>query len=192
MIAALFVLKDGPYFDIPGVDTWAEERDARTYSGPWPVVAHPPCARWGSYWYGSPSSEKRFELGDDGGCFDAALGSVRRWGGVLEHPAGSKAWAHFGIPHPPNDGGWIPTDAYGLGWTCCVEQGNYGHHARKKTWLFAVRTSLPELKWGDSGKRRSDGKKANNGVLEMMSKRQRATTPVEFRDLLLSLAKSVS
>ena len=43
MIAALFVQKNGAYFDLPDVDPWDEERDARLYSGPHPVVAHPQC-----------------------------------------------------------------------------------------------------------------------------------------------------
>jgi len=38
--------------------------------------------------------------GNDGGCFAAALAAVRRWGGVLEHPAGSNAFAAFGLPRP--------------------------------------------------------------------------------------------
>lgn len=42
MIAALFVAKDGVYFDVDGVDPWCIERDARKYTGPHPVVAHPP------------------------------------------------------------------------------------------------------------------------------------------------------
>ena len=49
MIAALFVEKDGAYFGIEGVDPWDISRDARTYPGPHPVVAHPPCERWGRY-----------------------------------------------------------------------------------------------------------------------------------------------
>lgn len=46
MIAALFVATGGCYFGLPEVDPWDEKRDARLYAGPWPVVAHPPCARW--------------------------------------------------------------------------------------------------------------------------------------------------
>ena len=91
MIAALYVLKDGPYFGLKDVDPWDEERDARTYPGPHPVVAHPPCKRWGRYWGGAPTTWPRLTLGDDGGCFKAALGCVKRFGGVLEHPEGSHA-----------------------------------------------------------------------------------------------------
>lgn len=46
MIAALFVATGGCYFGLEGVDPWDEQRDARLYRGPWPVVAHPPCSRW--------------------------------------------------------------------------------------------------------------------------------------------------
>ena len=45
-VAALYVETNGVYYGLPDVDPWDEERDARLYDGPWPVVAHPPCARW--------------------------------------------------------------------------------------------------------------------------------------------------
>ena len=44
MIAALYVETGGAYFGLEGVDPWDE---ARRYAGPHPVVAHPPCQRWG-------------------------------------------------------------------------------------------------------------------------------------------------
>lgn len=53
MIAALFVAIDGVYFGLRGVDPWDKARDARVYSGNDPVVAHPPCERWGRYWGGA-------------------------------------------------------------------------------------------------------------------------------------------
>ena len=48
-IAALYVEEDGPYSQIDGVDAWGVTRDARQYDGPYPVIAHPPCKRWGRY-----------------------------------------------------------------------------------------------------------------------------------------------
>ena len=45
-VAALYVQKGGAYYDLEGVDPWDEQRDARLYAGPHPVVAHPPCSRW--------------------------------------------------------------------------------------------------------------------------------------------------
>jgi len=68
MIAALFVLPDGPYADVSGVDCWGQDRDARLYNGPYKVIAHPPCERWGRYWFGGPSARVRRVKGDDDGC----------------------------------------------------------------------------------------------------------------------------
>ncbi len=149
MIAALFVATGGCYFGLPDVDPWDEARDARLYPGPHPVVAHPPCQRWGRYWYGGPSVRVRKVLGEDGGCFASALESVRRWGGVLEHPWASHAWRAHGLVVPLRGGGWSVAGD-GMGWTCCVEQGHYGHRARKATWLYAVACDLPRLRWGSS------------------------------------------
>jgi hypothetical protein len=205
VIAALFVETGGCYFGLPDVDPWDEPRDARLYGGPHPVVAHPPCQRWGKMWFGQPLTVKRTgvrkKLGDDGGCFLAALTAVRRFGGVLEHPERSHAWEAFGLNKPPREGGWVAADFLG-GWTCCVEQGRYGHYARKATWLYAVGCELPSLEWG-KGVPRYDP-----AVVERMGLRRakrlgevgargggtdsspRIHTPKPFRDLLLSIART--
>ncbi|MGE0451731.1 MAG: hypothetical protein AB7Q29_19310 [Vicinamibacterales bacterium] len=130
------------------MDAWTQPRDARTYAGPYPVVAHPPCARWGRYWHGGPSAKVRRVKGDDEGCFAAALDAVRRWGGVLEHPAASSAWDEFGLKCPPRVGGWIVADWQG-GWTCCIDQGHYGHRAQKATWLYAVGSGVADAALGE-------------------------------------------
>ena len=145
MIAALYVETNGVYYGLPDVDPWDEERDARLYAGPWPVVAHPPCERWSVL---APLVEKThgYIVGDDGGKFAAALSAVRRWGGVIEHPAFSYAWWAFDLPKPPRGMGW----QYGLcgGASCYIEQWHYGHRAIKPTWLYAYgQEALPRLKW---------------------------------------------
>jgi hypothetical protein len=106
-VAALYVEKDGAYFGLPDVDPWDEERDARLYAGPWPVVAHPPCNRWCQLAFLN-QAVNGLRVGDDGGTFEAALNAVRAWGGVLEHPAHSHAWAKFDLPKPP-ESGWQRT-----------------------------------------------------------------------------------
>lgn len=209
MIAALFVQTNGVYFGLPNVDPWDKARDARQYAGPYPVVAHPPCERWGRYWGGAPTTWPRLTLGDDNGSFAAALEAVRTYGGVLEHPEGSHAWRHFGLNLPPYEGGWVAADFEG-GWTCCVEQGWYGHKARKKTWLYARHVGLPPaLLWGkspaegriDDGFRSREARQiwkttgkgtryvSRTGIVQRLSKTQRVATPVPFRDLLIDLAE---
>lgn len=198
MVAALFVQTNGCYFGLPNVDPWDRQRDARSYAGPHPVVAHPPCERWGRYWSGGPSAKVRRELGDDDGCFAAALAAIRKFGGVLEHPEGSHAWRAFELNTPPYHSGWVVADWEG-GWTCCVEQGAYGHRARKATWLYAKGVALPSLRWGsapgdfvrlDEGFHSVEERKRaiKTGVCQRLSKNQRAATPTEFRDLLISIS----
>ncbi len=192
MIAALYVQTGGAYYGLNDVDPWDEQRDARLYAGPWPVVAHPPCERWGRYWSGGPSAKVRRELGADGGCFAAALESVRAWGGVLEHPEASHAWAAHGLMRPPYSGGWVAADDVG-GWTCCVAQGHYGHAAQKMTWLYAHSVALPSLRWGRArGRARLDA--GHHGgerrQVERIPSSDNARTPPAFRDLLLSIARS--
>ena len=206
-VAALYVETDGCYFGLPGVDPWDEARDARLYAGPHPVVAHPPCQRWGKLWAGQPLFIKRTGIrkikGDDWGCFAAALHAVRTWGGIIEHPWGSHAWPWFGLNTPPRQGRWIAADFYG-GWTFCVEQGRYGHYARKPTMLLAYGCELPELDWGESAP------KLDPVVVERMGLKRakrlgevgargggtdsspRIGTPAPFRNLLLNIARSAA
>lgn len=197
-IAALFVATDGPYFGLKDIEPWDEIKDARKYSGPHKVIAHPPCERWGRYWSGGPNPRaRRFRLGDDGGCFSSAIASVRKFGGVLEHPEASHAWRTFGLAKPPKNGGWIRADKHG--WTCCVEQGHYGHPARKATWLYCVQKHKPkDLIWGrSSGMRMDEGfhskehrkkaRAAGQKPIKRLSKTDRVHSPAGFVNLLIEL-----
>jgi hypothetical protein len=187
MIAALFIHPKGPYAGQPGIDAWDESRDARKYCGPYPVIAHPPCERWGKFAkiYGM--------IGQDHGCFESAVNSVRTFGGVLEHPEGSKAFGLFDVPKPPATG-WSKPDKFG-GRSCLVYQGHYGHRAPKPTWLYAVGTAFPELIWGKTAPRdlshldeKARKRAIKTGICQRLSRNQRMVTPKQFRDLLLSIA----
>jgi hypothetical protein len=201
MIAALFVDPTGTYAEVDEIDIWGEARDARLYRGPHRVIAHPPCQRWGKFWHGSTAKPHQFNLGEDGGCFAAALTAVRNYSGVLEHPAHSKAWRYFGLSTPPIEGGWVPADSFG-GMTCHVEQGHYGHISRKATWLYAVGLGLlKDLRWGKSEQRlhpvaleRYGYEKARRiGMMAMVGGKDktkiRNATPPEFRDVLVSMCR---
>jgi hypothetical protein len=172
VIAALYVETDGTYFGLEGVDPWDEQRDARLYPGPWPVVAHPPCNRWVSY-------GARTKRGDDGGCFFAALLAVRKFGGVLEHPARSQAWSYFGLPRP-GPGGWRQTFD-DPGFVIEVDQFAYGFPTRKMTWLYAV---------GATPSMRQELAAARGPGCETLWSTERSKTPPAFRDALLAMARS--
>lgn len=196
MIAALYVQRGGSYWDLDGVDPWDEARDARQYAGPWPVVAHPPCSRWCRL-AGLVEARWGHKRGGDGGCFAAAMASVREWGGVLEHPAYSDAWAAFDLPVPMRGGGW----SRGLcgGWSAHVEQGRYGHAAKKATWLYAFGCELPDLRWGSDLDTKSKalvswcGNHVKSGETRpRVGKAAASKTPTEFRDILIAMARSVA
>jgi hypothetical protein len=195
MIAALFVENGGVYDGLPDVDIWTIDRDARQYNGPYPVIAHPPCTRWCRL-AGLVEARWGYKIGDDDGCFKSALDSVRKWGGVLEHPAYSKAWAKYDLPNPPGrQGGWIR--GFCGGWSCHVEQCRYGHKAKKATWLYAYGLTPSPLRWGSTldsqclhlvsqcgNHVKSDDNRPRLG------KKAASATPAEFRDVLIDLAQS--
>ncbi len=198
-VAALYVDPKGVYANLPGVEVWDEARDARMYAGPWPVVAHPPCQRWCRFAKGIATQYPDKQVGDDDGCFEAALNAVHQYGGVLEHPAGSLAWDHFGLPKPQSSGGWTES-LFDYSVSCYVEQGRYGQPMRKATWLYAFGVSpLPILRWG----RRIDSeagefkwgsklyKPASNHERPRVDSRH-SETPPAFRDVLLEMARSAA
>ncbi len=180
MIAALYVETGGAYYGLPDVDPWDQERDARLYAGPHPVVAHPPCKSW------SIMGQCRPEIvrGDDGGCFEAALAAVRKYGGVLEHPRFSHAWWRYRL-NKPADRGWTGS-LWDPGWTCEVDQFWYGHRANKKTWLYYVGDAdPPPMRWGRASSSRITVRNDGGGGRD-----QRSKTPQAFRDVLIGMARS--
>jgi hypothetical protein len=189
-VAALFVETDGCYFGLPRIDAWDAPRDAMQYPGPFPVIAHPPCDRWHML---SAVNHKRwgFRINEDGGCFAFALAAVRQWGGVLEHPAESRAFRFHGLPRP-NRNGWQRT--LDGDWVTEVDQAAYGHRARKRTWLvYSGATAPAPLKWQVAHGTHQVGICDQRGMERnkpALSKAEALATPVEFRDALIGLARN--
>lgn len=179
-VAALYIDPRGPYPKLEGVDCYDEARDARTYPGPWPIVAHPPCAHWGRLRHMAKQQTKHLA--------PIAVQQVRRFGGVLEHPAHSLLWNHCGLPLPGES-----TDEYG-GYTVALNQVDWGHTCRKATWLYLVRVPRELLidvlvrkptHWvsGNTGEARRHGCK-------IASAQQRRRTPEVFAEYLVYLASN--
>jgi hypothetical protein len=177
-VSVLYVDPAGPY---PGLvrDWYDETRDGRTYAGPNPVVAHPPCGPWSTL--RSLSHETTQDLAPH------AVELVRRWGGVLEHPRASLLFQHCGMPRQ----GELP-DAWG-GITFEVCQVDWGHVARKRTWIYVVGArSIPSnpprrepTHWVSGG---GTGRGRTPPGIKVCSAQQRRRTPVEFAKFLIGIA----
>lgn len=181
-VAVLFARADSIYKSLPDCDVYDIDRDALTWTGGVPVVAHPPCRAWGNFSMFSRPRDGEKELAI------WAIDKVRRYGGVLEHPAGSKLWPTLGLPAPGK------RDAFG-GWTLPIHQHWWGHRAQKKTKLYIVgcdpadipdmpmRLDYPTHVIGDVGR-------SGKGKRPEISKDEREHTPPDLAKWLAELAKS--
>ena len=220
------------------LDCWDATRDARLYDGPHPIVAHPPCKHWGRLRHlakvecgGCKWRGREAQLGhapgigpycplcacdyivSDADCAPRAVEQVRRWGGVLEHPAGSKLWEHrlatrSELPYPRDRylagkrtfdlSGASCADSFG-GYTIEVDQVEWGHVARKRTWLYLVgvpREALEEPPFPGREpthhvSRDSARARRNGYTLKRTSSAQNYCTPPLFAEYLIRLARSV-
>jgi len=135
-------------------------------------------------------------VGDDGGCFASALAAVRRFGGILEHPALSYAWAAHDLP-VPRPWSW-QRSLLDEGWVTEVSQVAYGHEARKRTWLYYVgEADPPTLDWREPPATKqvsafglTRGSKSRWTYADALDKNKSNYTPLAFRDVLLNLARN--
>ena len=96
----------------------------------------------------------------------------------------------------PSSGGWLR--CLDGGWVAHVEQRNYGHRARKATWLYAFGVDPIPLKWGRGAPPEAwisaDRPRAVLGGrgIGQLSKKEAKATPIAFRDLLLTIARTAT
>ena len=178
-VAVLFAREDSVYKTLPGCEVYDMARDARTYDGPWPVVAHPPCRAWGRLrTFANPRPDER-------NLARLAVALVREFGGVLEHPAGSTLWPAQTLPRPGE------RDAFG-GWTLAAPQHWWGHKAEKATWFYVVGCEprdQPDLPFvlGDAAYVIQSRKRED--YRPHVTKAEREHTPPELARWLVELAR---
>jgi hypothetical protein len=178
-VVAIYVDKRGPYTAL--VSEWYDEaRDARTYAGPWPVVAHPPCGAWGQM--------SHLHKRDDASFGPHAVNMVRTLGGVLEHPANSRLFDACRMPYP----GELP-DEFG-GRTYALQQVSWGHKCRKPTWIYVVGVDptilVRGIRTGGEPTHQIWGMKNSPHHRQLFgcSSKIRRLTPHDFAEWLVSLA----
>lgn len=189
-VAVLFARADSNYKAIAGCDVFDCERDARTYNGTLPVVAHPPCRAWGRLrHFAKPRVDE-----PDLAMF--AVAKVRQCGGVLEHPVSSTLWPVAGLPQPGS------RDEFG-GFTWPIHQSAFGHRAEKPTLLYIVGIEPAQLPvvplfLGEAthviaqGRTRRDGTRITKGSLGWrpeVSKAEREHTPPHLAAWLVDVAR---
>jgi hypothetical protein len=178
-VSVLFARADSHYKALPGVDVWDAERDARRWPGGAPVVAHPPCRAWGLLRQFAKPRE------DEKALAPWAVEQVRRFGGVLEHPARSSLWNELGLPKPGEF-----EDEFG-GYTLEIDQFHWGHKAEKRTWLYVVGAkSVPAMPRRE-GRPTHVVRPCKNGTgAKIITKPEREHTPPGLAAWLVALAAS--
>jgi hypothetical protein len=123
-VACLFVRKDSVYKTMPNCVCYDIDRDARTFPGGYPVVAHPPCPTWAGL-RGLANFDPEVHA-----LSPWAVDVVRTNGGCLEHPLGSMLWKECGIKLGAldNHGGIL----------IAIQQWWFGHKAVKPTGVYVV------------------------------------------------------
>jgi len=180
-VVALYVDPRGVYPHL--VEQWYDEqRDARTYEGSSPIVAHPPCGPWGQM--------RALCTRQPAWAGPHAVDVVRRCGGVLEHPAGSKLWDACHMPRPEQG-----EDAF-HGRSYYVEQVHWGHACLKPTWLYVVGVDMDRVVAAILASRVpsepthvvTTGPRFDRRGLRVASGPVKRRTPERFARLLLELA----
>jgi hypothetical protein len=127
----LFTQKNSTYNRL-NVNCYNIEKNALSYSGQSPVICHPPCRLFSrlSSFSTAPACERLL------GVYSVML--VRKLGGIVEQPAGSKLWKICGIARSTKP------DHYG-GYVININQSWFGYECKKSTDLYIVGCPLSRL-----------------------------------------------
>lgn len=172
-VAVLCVAPRSVYKGLPDVECYDRDRDALTFRGDKPVVAHAPCRAWSAHCrHQAKPLPGEIELG----LFCA--GMVKRCGGILEQPAHSLLWDAARLPLP----GW--TARAGM-WSAEVWQCWWGYPMRKATWLLFSGISPNDVHYPLKLHPRGEDRRRE----QLMSHAERSATSEAFARWLVELAR---
>lgn len=164
-------------------DVYDIERNALTCTRLEAAIYHPPCRTWG----------RLYKLSNwvAGEHWLAVWSVVRIWkyGGVLEHPAGSKLWKLMRLPLPVSG-----TDIRG-GFSISIDQFWFGHKCKKNTWIYIKGCELNDIPVIPLNfnliTHCISSTSSRSGLLEV-SKKWREKTPVELAKWLIQITKIIN
>lgn len=173
-VAVLCTATKTAYRELAGVEVYDRLRDARTFAGGMPIVAHPPCRSWSAYC----RHQAKPEPGERALAW-FCVRMLRECGGVLEQPAHSLLFEAAGLPLP----GQLARDGIV---SIAVMQGWFGFPTRKPTWLAlsgVTIADLPDVPFRLLTRGTGDRIWAN------LTARKRAMTPAAFAAWLVEVAR---
>lgn len=180
-IPVLFTSSHSNYNLFDCFDTYDLERNAFTYYGRNPVIAHPPCRLFSRLRAFSTAHIKEKQ------CAFFALSQVRMFGGILEHPLSSTLWhnGNFNLTGKP--------DIYG-GFLRSVDLSWFGFPCQKKTMLYFVGISpaqLPHFPLSFTAPLYSIGNSKHNRLMEL-PKKYRSSTPLPMIEYFIQVMNIIN
>lgn len=181
-IPVLFVDKKTNYSHY-NTDLYDIRRNAISIVENCAALYHPPCRTWGRL-----RQFTKFYPGEHWLAVWSII-RIRKFGGVLEHPAGSSLWKFMCLPLP--GAGY---DVFG-GFSVKINQSDFGFKCEKNTWLYIVGCKLKdlpaqELNFSSITHTISSSKK-NTGKREL-SKSKRAQTTDKLASYLLQIVEIIN
>lgn len=180
-VQVLFTQTKSTYLDL-GCDCYDLQRNALSIKSKQPAIYHPPCRAW--------SRMRRFAKAPVGERFLAiwSISRIRRYGGIVEQPAGSKLWEFMNLPLPGSG-----YDFFG-GFSISVDQHWFGHLARKNTWLYirgCTLSDLPPYPMNFNLITHCLNSSLKSNRLKEIAKNKRSYTPILFAEWLIEIVNII-
>ena len=180
-VQVLFTQIKSTYLNL-GCDCFDIHRNALSIKSKCPAIYHPPCRAW--------SRMRTFSKVPVGERFLAiwSISRVRRFGGIVEQPAGSKLWDFLNLPMPGSG-----YDIFG-GFSISLDQHWFGHKAKKNTWLYikgCYLNDLPPYPLNFDCVTHCLNSSLKTSKLKELSKNKRSYTPILFAEWLIEVIEII-